>query len=98
MQSGSVEHRIALTRTTQQRGQHDDQRKPESSRQEHQAGGIDGKFPTELLVVTLSYEAALVNQKKSKRGCWRKGAPQLASLARQAGPCNPGLQLARYKL
>jgi len=49
MQSGNVQHRTALTRTTQQRGPHDDQQKPESSRQEHQAGGIDGKSPTELL-------------------------------------------------
>ena len=39
----------ALTRTTLQRRQHDDQRKPESSRQEHQAGGIDGKSLTEML-------------------------------------------------
>jgi len=39
----------ALTRTTQQRRQHDDQRKPESSRQEHQAGGIDRKSLTEML-------------------------------------------------
>jgi len=45
----TLQHRTALTRTTQKRGQHDDQRKPESSRQEHQAGGIDGKSPTEML-------------------------------------------------
>ena len=49
MQSGSDQHRTAVTRTTQQRGPHDDQRKPESSRQEHQAGGIDGKSLMELL-------------------------------------------------
>src|SRR6185437_14478213 len=49
MQSGNVQHRAALTRTTQQTGQHDDQRTPESSRQEHQSGGIDGKSLTEML-------------------------------------------------
>ncbi|MDE2087273.1 MAG: hypothetical protein KGI63_08565, partial [Xanthomonadaceae bacterium] len=48
-QSGNVQHRAALARTTQKRGQHDDQRKPESSRQEHQAGGIDWKSLTEML-------------------------------------------------
>ena len=45
----TLQHRTALTRTTQKRGQHDDQRKPESSRQEHQAGGIDGKSPTDVI-------------------------------------------------
>jgi hypothetical protein len=52
MQSGNVQHRAALTRMTQQRGQHDDQRKPESSRQEHQACGIDEKSLTEWLGFT----------------------------------------------
>ena len=39
----------ALARTTQHGGQHDDQHRPESSGQEHQARGIDGKSLTELL-------------------------------------------------
>jgi hypothetical protein len=39
----------ALARTTQHRGQHDDQHRPESSGQEHQARGVDGKSLTELL-------------------------------------------------
>jgi hypothetical protein len=51
MQSGNVQHREAPTRTTQKREQHDDQYWPESSGQEHQACGVDGKPLTELLAL-----------------------------------------------
>jgi hypothetical protein len=49
MQSGNVQHRNALARTTHHRGKHHDQRTPESSRQEHQVRGVDGKSPKEML-------------------------------------------------
>jgi len=45
----TLQLRTVLTRTTQRRGQHDDQHRPESSGQEHQAPGIDRKSLTELL-------------------------------------------------
>ena len=60
MQSGNVEHRIALTRTTQQKGQHDHQQKAESSRQEHQVGGIDGKSLMALLAVNSRLTAKIL--------------------------------------
>jgi hypothetical protein len=44
-----VAARMALTRMTQQRGQHDDQQWPDSSGQKLQARGIDRKSLTELL-------------------------------------------------
>ena len=50
----------ALARTTQHQGQHHHQRKPESSRQEHQAGGVDGKSPTAVI--------SLLDQEKMLRG------------------------------
>lgn len=64
----------ALTCTTQHRGQHDGQRKPESSRQEHQAGGIDGKSLTELLVRptwsrNIAYPAHQANQLTKRKRC-----------------------------
>ena len=42
-------HRIELTSDTRQRGQHDDQHRPESSGQKHHALGVDRKSPKELL-------------------------------------------------
>jgi hypothetical protein len=49
MQSGNVAIRIALVKQYPYQRQHLHQRTPESSRQEHQARGIDGKSPKELL-------------------------------------------------
>jgi hypothetical protein len=51
MQSGNVQHRAALTRTTQKRGQHDDRHRPESSGQWRQALGVDWKSLTDLLAL-----------------------------------------------
>ncbi len=45
MQSDNVEHRKALTRTTQHQGPQRDQRKPEDSGHEHQARGVDEWSP-----------------------------------------------------
>jgi hypothetical protein len=44
-----VATRTALTRTTQQAGQHDDQQWPESSGQKRQASGLDRKSLTDWL-------------------------------------------------
>ena len=44
-----VAARIALTRTTQQRGQHSDRHRPESSGQKRHAPGLDWKSLTEML-------------------------------------------------
>jgi hypothetical protein len=53
MQSGNVAIRIALVKQYPYQRQHLHQRTPESSRQEHQARGIDGKSPKEMLDLTL---------------------------------------------
>ena len=55
MQSGNVAIRIALAQQHPHQRQHQHQRMPESSRQEHQAGGIDGKSPKELLGANLAH-------------------------------------------
>jgi hypothetical protein len=52
MQSGNVRHRIKLAKQHPERGQHDDRHWPESSGQEHQARGVDGKSLTEMLELT----------------------------------------------
>jgi hypothetical protein len=44
--------RTALIKQHETRGQHDDQHRPESSGQEHQVRGVDGKSLTELLGAT----------------------------------------------
>jgi hypothetical protein len=49
MQSGNVQRRVALIRTTQHQGQHDDPHRPESSGQKHHALGVDRKSPKEML-------------------------------------------------
>jgi hypothetical protein len=52
MQSGNVRHRIKLAKQYPERGQYDDQHWPESSGQERQARGVDGKSLTELLGIS----------------------------------------------
>ncbi len=49
MQSGNVQRRDALIRTTQHQAQHDDQHRPESSGQKHHVPGVDLKSPKEML-------------------------------------------------
>jgi hypothetical protein len=59
MQSGNVAIRIALVKQYPYQRQHLHQRTPESSRQEHQARGIDGKSPKEMLDRTLFEDCGL---------------------------------------
>ena len=51
-----VATRAALTRGTQQSGQHSDRHRPESSGQKRHAPGLDRKSLTELLDVVPSFD------------------------------------------